>query len=145
MKRSILSILAFSSLFLVASCTNNAEEVEDAQQEVQEANEKLEKATREYEADLENYREEVRMRIQENEELIEALRHEKEDKNKAVQAARELEIEALEQRNKELKRKMDNYEANDRDGWQNFKNELRHDLDELGKTIKKIGSDNVEN
>lgn len=50
-------------------------------------------------------------------------------------------IEALEQRNRDLRLKITAYETNKTD-WEKFKEEFNHDLDELGKAISDIFTDN---
>ncbi len=144
MKRSIISILVCSSLLFAVSCSSSSEDVEDAKEDVQEANEKLEKEMREYEADLEKYREEVRQEIEANNQLIADLRARKPHNNKELQAAREAKIDDLQMRNEELKRRMDNYDGNDRSNWENFKSEVKHDLVELGKAIREFNTDDVK-
>ena len=50
-------------------------------------------------------------------------------------------IEALEQRNRDLRLKISAYETNKTD-WQKFKEEFNHDVEELGKAIGEIFTDN---
>lgn len=50
-------------------------------------------------------------------------------------------IENLEQKNKDLKTKLDAYETSQSD-WEKFKREFNHDMDELGKAFKDLTVDN---
>lgn len=50
-------------------------------------------------------------------------------------------IENLEQKNKELKIKLETYEIN-QSGWETFKREFNHDMDELGKAFKDLTVNN---
>ena len=52
-------------------------------------------------------------------------------------------IENLEQKNKDLKIKLETYETNHSD-WETFKREFNHDMDELGKALKDLTVDNKE-
>jgi len=50
-------------------------------------------------------------------------------------------IANLEQKNKDLKIKLETYETNQSD-WEKFKREFNHDMDELGKAFKDLTVDN---
>lgn len=50
-------------------------------------------------------------------------------------------INKLEQQNKDMKARIDNYEKMQSD-WASFKNEFNHDMDELGTALKDILVDN---
>ncbi|MBK7408934.1 MAG: hypothetical protein IPJ40_13250 [Saprospirales bacterium] len=50
-------------------------------------------------------------------------------------------IETLEQKNRDLRTKMANYEQNQSD-WESFKREFNHDMDELGQALKDFTVDN---
>lgn len=45
-------------------------------------------------------------------------------------------IDTIEQKNKNLKIKMDSYKNDVDSDWQSFKREFSHDMDELGKSLK---------
>ena len=42
----------------------------------------------------------------------------------------------LEDRNRELKKRMDEYKADSKAKWQNFKDEFNHDMQGLGESLK---------
>ena len=50
-------------------------------------------------------------------------------------------IENIEQKNKDLRVKLDTYETNQSD-WETFKREFNHDMNELGKAFKDLTVDN---
>lgn len=53
-------------------------------------------------------------------------------------------IAALEERNKNLEKKVADYKAqNDHSNWEAFKKEMNHDFTELGHSIKDFGKDNT--
>jgi hypothetical protein len=51
-------------------------------------------------------------------------------------------IAILEQKNKDLKVKMDAYKNDVDSDWQSFKREFKHDTDEIGKALKDLAVDN---
>ena len=48
----------------------------------------------------------------------------------------------MEQKNKDLKVKMDAYKNDVSSDWQSFKREFKHDTDEIGKVLKDLTVDN---
>ena len=51
-------------------------------------------------------------------------------------------IDVLEQKNKDLKAKIDVYKNDVNSDWQSFKREFKHDTDEIGKSLKDFTVDN---
>ncbi len=52
-------------------------------------------------------------------------------------------IERLEQKIADLKTRMNEYEKN-QTGWESFKREFNHDMDELGSALKDLTVDNKD-
>jgi hypothetical protein len=146
MKKSILIFAActFISGAMLTSCNTSAEKVENAQDKVIEANQDLDQANREYLADIENYRIETANRIAANDESIAEFKTRMEHQKKAVKADYRKKIAELEEKNKEMKQRMDNYKEEGKEKWQIFKTEFSHDMDELGKAFKDLTIKNVK-
>jgi hypothetical protein len=53
-------------------------------------------------------------------------------------------VYVMEQRNKNLKLKMDAYKKDVNSDWQSFKREFKHDTDELGQALKDLTVNNKE-
>lgn len=51
-------------------------------------------------------------------------------------------IEIMEQKNRDLKAKMNVYKNDTNSDWQSFKREFKHDTDEIGKALKDLTVDN---
>lgn len=51
-------------------------------------------------------------------------------------------IDVLEQKNKDLKTKINSYKNDANNDWQSFKREFNHDLDEIGQAFKDLTVDN---
>ena len=51
-------------------------------------------------------------------------------------------ISDLEQKNTDMKKKLDEYGMEGKDKWDAFKAEFNHDMDELGKALKDLTVDN---
>jgi len=145
MKKSILAMAAFTCIAgaILTSCNTSAERVENAQENVIQANKDLDQANQEYLADIENYRLETASRIEANEQAIADFNAGLEHERKAVRAEHKKKIAELEQKNREMKMKMDNYKEEGKENWEKFKTEFSHDMDELGKAFKNLTVKNV--
>jgi len=145
MKKSILAMAAFTCIAgaIVTSCNTSADRVENAQENVIQANKDLDQANQEYLADIENYRVETASRIAANEQAIADFNAGLEHERKAVRAEHKKKIAELEQKNREMKMKMDNYKEEGKENWEKFKTEFSHDMDELGKAFKNLTVKNV--
>jgi multidrug resistance efflux pump len=87
------------------------------------------------------YKSEVEAKIDANEKRIAELKAKINKPGKLLDKVRAERIEALEERNRNLRLKITAYETNKTD-WEKFKEEVNHDLDELGKAISDIFTDN---
>lgn len=87
------------------------------------------------------YKTEVEAKIDANEKRIAELKAKIKKSGKLLDKVRAERIEALEQRNRDLRLKITAYESNKTD-WDKFKEEFNHDMDELGKAISDIFTDN---
>ncbi|MBK8567084.1 MAG: hypothetical protein IPN76_28095 [Saprospiraceae bacterium] len=141
MKNSI-STLAVSILLvafaLFSGCQSSEKKVDEAQEDVTEANKALDEANAEYLADIEAYRREKADVIAANDSSILALKLKIANEKKDVKADYDKKITELEQKNRDLKMKMDNYNDEGKEKWESFKREFNHDMDELGNALKGI-------
>lgn len=80
-------------------------------------------------------------KIEANEKRIAEIKVNMKKPGKLFDKMRAERIEALEQRNRDLRLKITAYETNKTD-WEKFKEEFNHDMDELGKAIGDIFTDN---
>ncbi|MBK7336847.1 MAG: hypothetical protein IPJ00_12050 [Saprospirales bacterium] len=87
------------------------------------------------------FRNETEARIKVNEARIAELKVKMKKSGKSMDALYADKINALEQKNKDLKTRMDNYEQNKTE-WQAFKREFNRDMDELGQALKDFSVDN---
>jgi hypothetical protein len=132
------------SIALSTGCSTPAEKVENAQENVADANAKLATANAEYLADIEAYRKETAIKIAANDQsVIEFNARIKDDKKEAKEKYQER-IKELNQKNSDMKKKMDDYKATGKDNWESFKKEFSHDMDELGKAFKDLTVKNVK-
>jgi DNA anti-recombination protein RmuC len=139
----MLLMVAFGS-FTLTSCNTSAEKVANAVDQVAAANKELVKANAEYLADMETYRKETAATIAKNNESIAAFNTRIESEKAEVRADYKKKIVALEQKNTDMKKRLDDYKADGKDKWQSFKQEFNRDLAELGKAFKDLTVSNVK-
>ena len=140
MKKTILAIaLCFgmtSAALISISCNTPSEKVEDAQNNVSQANKDLDKANQDYLTDMESYRKATAEKIDANNKSIAdfnaRIAHEKAEANYKKK------IDALQQKNSDMKKKLDDYKADGKDQWEKFKAEFNHDMDKLGDDFKSL-------
>lgn len=138
----IVGSLALVSLFSAASCNSAAENVADAQQNVNEANAALDEANQEYLEDIADYRIATARDITYNDSLIVDLKARSKASGQKSDPAYEEQIADLENRNADMKKKMDEYEGDGPDNWTKFKEEFAHDMQELGSALRDLTKNN---
>ena len=79
-----------------------------------------------------------------NDQIIADLKATIQHDKKAAKADYKSKVSALEQKNAEMKKKMEDYRQDGKDRWQAFKAEFSHDMDELGKAFKDLTVKNVK-
>lgn len=146
MKNSILPLVSFFfiGVSFLMSCSNSADRVDDAKQDVVKADSNLVVAQEEFLADVENYRRTTSEKVAENEKNIAEFKARVEQDKKIAKADYNLKIAELEQKNNDLRMKMENYRADSKEQWESFKIEFNHDMDEVGKAFKDLTVNNVK-
>lgn len=153
MKRTTL-VIAVCALIMSAtafySCQSSAQKeeaakanVEKAQNDLKQTQAKLDedaKKTREAE-ELRVFKSETDMKIKRNEIQITELRSKMKTSGKTMDKIHSNKIDELEQKNKELKTRMDAYDKS-QSNWEEFKREFNHDMDELGNAFRDLTVDN---
>jgi hypothetical protein len=140
MKKTLL-VATSAALFSIAaftSCSSPAEKVDQAQEDVNKANNKLDSAIKDYLADIDMYRIETSNRIIANDKSIADFNLTLANKKMDERAEYVKKIKSLEQKNADLKKKLDNYKADGNEKWKTFKAEFSEEMDDLGKSIKDL-------
>ncbi len=150
MKNSIfvLAVCIFTTGAILTGCNSSSQNADDAQKKVEnaqnnvtEANKNLDKANEEYLADIDNYRKEADAKAAANDKIITDLKARVNIQKKETREDYNKKIAELEQKNAEMKKKMDDYKAQGKENWENFKGDFNHSMDDLGKAFNDL-SDN---
>jgi hypothetical protein len=148
MKKTIytLAAITLTTATLLLGCNSSTKKQEDAIDDVADARENTEDAKEELmmakkEANAEEWKKikkETNTRITENKIRIAQLKVEMIKSGSSIDTAYAKEIEELEQKNKNIKIKVDSYKNDTSDDWELFKREYNHDMNELNRTIKEL-------
>ncbi len=145
MKKTILAMAmcTFITSAIITSCNNSSEKVENSQNKVQDAKKDLDNANQEYLKDVENFRKETGEKIVANDKSIAELKSKVEHVKKEAKADYNKKIAALEQKNNDMKKKLDEYKVEGKEKWEIFKIEFNSGMDELSSafedlTVKKV-------
>ena len=129
------SVIACMAGLFLAGCDKTSEQkVEGAKQELKDA-----KAG--YVAEWQKFKTESEAQIKANEDRIDAYQEKMEKAGHKAKANYKKAVADLKQKNLELKEKLDKYEDQGEDKWQEFKTNFNHDLDAVGKTISDLFKD----
>lgn len=146
MKKSILTVVTAGTIMaaIVSGCNSPATKVENAKQDLKEAKQELSQAQKDSVADFAAFRKESEDRITGNEKTIAAFKDRMlTDKKQMIKADQKM-IDELEQRNINMRKKIEEYRSEGKDNWEAFKKEFNHDMDDLGKSIKNITVKNTK-
>jgi DNA anti-recombination protein RmuC len=151
MNRSIL-ILALTGIMLgslLTSCQQSPsskidnkedkllKEQEDVVEAKQDLNQALRDSVRQFKLDAQNM-------ITENNRKIDEFKTKVENGKKATREKYSAKISDLERRNKELQKRLDEFNDENGEKWTSFKREFNHDMDEIGNSLKDITEDNID-
>lgn len=119
------------------------EKVDDAEQNLIDAKDSLVVAKKAATAEeWQTFKNQTDSVISYNEAQIADLKLKMQKTGKKVDAKYQKNIDILEQKNKNLKVKIDTYKNDANSDWQSFKREFNHDMDEIGKAFKDLTVDN---
>ncbi|HEX8515524.1 MAG TPA: hypothetical protein VF868_04940 [Bacteroidia bacterium] len=144
MKTTIPALLTMSLLTALSflACNSSADKVNSAKENVAEAEVSLQDAKNDYDSEYEKFKLESNDKITANEQIIADLKIYSKDKKKEVKDQYEATINSLEQKNQQMKNKVSEYKKDSSNSWESFKREFNHDMDELGKALSDLGTNN---
>ena len=153
MKKIILTLVvatAFLTGAILTGCQSPAQKEASARDNLKEAKQDLKDVQKDANAEAqklanakewETFKSDAEITIRNNEIRIADLRVKLNKQGTMLDPMYEKKIETLEQQNRDLKKRIEDYEKSQSD-WETFKREFNHDMDELGKALKDITVDN---
>jgi len=136
-------VTGFVAGTLFTGCGRTSEQqVDKGREKVQEAKQQLKDTRTEYLAEWQTFKRKSEQTIEANEKRIDAFKEKMEMAGLKVKAKYSKEVTALEQKNRDLKTKLEQYKDEGQSRWEEFKTNFEHDMDAVGKTIKDLFKDN---
>jgi uncharacterized protein (DUF3084 family) len=133
-----IALVLTAVIFTGCNTTPTTPEVEDARSKVDSAKLELKAAQKAATAEeWEAFKTESETKIRINELSIADFKDRMSASARKSDALYLEKIDKLEQQNKDMKARIDNYEKR-RSDWASFKSEFNHDMDELGTALKDI-------
>lgn len=148
-KLSFMTVVFMTLIF--TSCQSSAQKSDAADAKVQDAKQDLQSAEKDAavaakkQASAEEwniFKTDTEMKIKANETVIADLKATMKATGKKLDAQYVASVDALEQKNKDLKNRMDAYGANTQSDWDSFKREFNHDMEALGQAFKDLTVNN---
>jgi len=140
MKKIIITIIVITittgALFI--GCNSSAKKVEHAKENVTEAKQDLSQAQANYTNDVQKFRQETNSKINSNQDRIDELNANMVKEKKEIKAEYKKKIAVLKQKNTDMKKRMDDYNVDEKEKWESFKMEFNHDMDDLEKSLKDL-------
>ena len=112
------------------------------EQKVEGAKQELKDARADYLAEWQNFKTESEEQIKANEDRIDAFKSKMEKADTKTKVKYNKAVAELEQRNRDLKRKLEEYKDEGESKWREFKTNFSHDMDAVGNTMKDLFKEN---
>ncbi|HXD92746.1 MAG TPA: hypothetical protein VNX01_05995 [Bacteroidia bacterium] len=138
LKTAVLTFIVGASLI---SCETSAEKVAKAEINLNQANKDLDEAQEEYVADIESYRKETDEKITTNEKSMAEFEARIANEKKEAKDDYNKKITALQQKNIDMKKRMDDYKADGKENWELFKADFTKGMDEIGESLRDLTSE----
>lgn len=138
----VFLVVVASATAAMSSCRNPGSPIENGHAHKQTVAEGAEKADMRYRLELDSFRTASLERIEKNRQEIDALRASAQTGKEAFTEDIFREIDELERKNKDIKEKLVAFKNENSRDWKAFRQELSHDLDELGTAFRNLGRKN---
>lgn len=136
------TVTGFCLAILVTGCQKPEQQVENAKEKVADANQDLKEAKREVRAEWQEnwlkFKRDNDQDIAANERRFLDLRKEVNDVDTRYRAKYNTRIDELERRNNELRDRIINYKDDGDPRWEEFKTEIKRDMDDLKSSVSNI-------
>ena len=125
---------------IVISCSTPSEKVESAESELNSANAELDKANKAYLLEVETYKQEMASKVRANEKSIAEFKKRKMLDKQLAKDAYQKRLDELESKNTDIKRQIDNYQADGKEKWELFKTNMGEAMDSFTKAFTDLTS-----
>jgi predicted nucleic acid-binding Zn-ribbon protein len=128
--------LLIAGLFFLG-CTDNKDNAKD---NVEQANQDMIDAQVQFEKDWQQFKSNAELRINSNQQKIDDFKVAMRSTSTKFKAKYENEVLTLEQKNIELKKKLNDFKYERKENWEEFKTTFNNDMDVVGNALNDIFS-----
>jgi hypothetical protein len=144
----ILAVTVILAATVLKQLLSSVKKPGNAQDKVQQAKDKVVKAEQELNLAMKEavheFKKASERMIGNNEKSLAELKTRLAGEQKDNKAHYERKLRALEQKNTDMKRKLEDYKEEGREKWDSFKTVFNHNMDDLGKSISHVFSNEKE-
>lgn len=136
--KNTFGILAATGLITsvsLLSCNNSPQSTQTVQTTVIDSTKIKDSINNEYMEDIVVFKKQAADRISANDSSIASFKERIKHGKKQAKAEYDKKIDDLEQKNTDMKKRIDDYKAEGKEKWETFKKDFSHGMDELGKAF----------
>jgi FtsZ-interacting cell division protein ZipA len=130
--------IVIAGLVLTGFYMNRDKYVKNYQDKEKQANQGMKKEKTKFDKEWKEFKSNAEIKINANEKRIGEFKVKIKTASKEVKADYDKEITVLEQKNVELKKKINEYKYEGKDKWEEFKQGFNRDMDIVGKALKDL-------
>jgi len=123
---------------IAGSILTGCESKENAKEEVQKADQALKDAQTQFDNEWQQFKNDAESKIDNNEKRINDLKAEMKKTSAKFKAKYANKVLTLEQKNIELRKKLNGYKYEGKDNWEQFKQDFNNNMDSVGNALKNI-------
>lgn len=136
MKKQKVILLALTSLMI--SCNESTTDEVKETTLTEESQDNLNQESEDLKVEIEMFKKETEEKIVENEQSLIEFNARIDDQKKEAKAEYEAEIKSLNNQNTDMKKRIADFQSDNRDKWEAFKIEFSSDMIDLGKAFMKF-------
>lgn len=135
MKRiNIVAIIVVGTLF--TGCMDSSKKSDKTDEKAIGIEQELTKDSINYKKDMKEFKKKTAAKIAANDKSLLEFNARIADQKSNAKAEYKKQIEVLNNKNSDLKKKLDDFKTDNKNSWELFKNEFSHDMEELGQAFK---------
>ncbi len=132
-KYFIFAVFLLIAGALLTGCEKNRE---NAKEKVSQANQDMADTQAQFDKDWQQFKNDAELKINANQKNIDDFKTAMEKTSKKFKAKYENQVLTLEQKNIELRKKLNDYKFDGKDNWEQFKLKFNNDIDSVGNALK---------
>jgi len=134
-KYFILTVILLTAGSILTGCENNRE---NAKEKVQQADQALKDAQAQFDNEWQQFKSDAELKIDANQKQIDDFKVAMKTTSKKFKSKYKNEVLTLEQKNIELRKKLNGYKYEGKDNWEQFKQDFNNNMDSVGNALKDI-------